>query len=194
MYRSLPKAVLLPLLLCALLCLSQLAIAQDDDVAEAANSQRALSKYERDRFIRGPASFKALQKKDKAKVDRVAASNGKTSEELEEEIQNDADLAIDPDAEALVYVCEGLSADEHAAEVNVAALGQTSAFPEADDPLIAHAFLLHSRPGASKMIYLDFNGKPRSYETLRASVLPSYLPRTSADSCCKLMHGSIGMY
>ena len=149
------------ILLLALVCAAALASAQLDDeaVAVEAVGQGQAKKMEKDRLIRGPTAYDALEKQDKTKVDRIAGKHGKSSAELKKEMQQDGDLAIDADAEQLIYVCEGLAASSAPTGAVTAAAGATSVFADASDPPIGQAFLLHSRPGASKIIYLDFNGE-----------------------------------
>ena len=113
---------------------------------------------EKDRLIRGATAFDALEKQDMFKVKRIAGKHGKSSAQLKKEMQQDGDLAIDADAEQLVYVCEGLEASTAPTGAVTAAADATSAYADASDPPTSQAFLLHSRPGSSKIIYLDFNG------------------------------------
>ena len=150
------------ILVLALVLASAVATAQVDDEAlavEAAVGQGQAKKMEKDRLIRGTTAFDALENQDKAKVDRIAAKHGKSSAQLKKEMQQDGDLAIDADAEQLVYICEGLEASNAPMSAVTAAAVATSAFADVSDPPIGQAFLLHSRPGSSKIIYLDFNGE-----------------------------------
>ena len=72
--------------------------------------------------------------------------------ELREICKNDRTLRMDRQGR-LHYVCEGLLPLQ-----NVMAAGATSATSATTTPDISQAFLLHSKPGASRVIYLDFNG------------------------------------
>eukprot|EP00775_Hariotina_reticulata_P009441 gene9441-9606_t len=91
---------------------------------------------------------------DPAKLDRILhnsnfhAFRGKLGKMLDE----DADMGIDVDNEALIFQCEGLEATADAAEI-------TSGVGVGDlDPLASSAFNLASRPGSTKKIWLDFIG------------------------------------
>ena len=55
--------------------------------------------------------------------------------------------------EQLLYACESAVLDGQPA------VEETPVFAENVDPPTSGAFLLHSRPGAARTIYLDFNGR-----------------------------------
>lgn len=96
---------------------------------------------------RGEAAIAALGDK----LDAVAAHYGKTSEELRSTFRRDRSLRLNSQGR-LFYTCEGL-----AVTTNTAATATGSPVVEAIAPL-SQTFLLHSKPGASKIIYLDFDG------------------------------------
>jgi hypothetical protein len=90
--------------------------------------------------------------KDAAKAARIAAKSRMKKEDMERILEYDEDLAVDLDHEQLMYLCESAALDGSPAE-------ETPIFAEAVDPPTSDAFLLHSRPNASRIIYLDFTGK-----------------------------------
>ena len=82
------------------------------------------------------------------KLAPVAEFYGKTENELRSLCARDHDLCADKTGR-LFYACEGVPAGAAPASGGAPAAG----------PLpYGQTFLLHSRPGASKVIYLDFNG------------------------------------
>lgn len=86
-----------------------------------------------------------------ARLPQVAAFYGTTDAELRGLFRRDNTLWIDREG-ALVYVCEAGPLPAQAETAN--GDGQI-----AEGPLPAdQTFFLHSRPGATKVIYLDFNG------------------------------------
>jgi hypothetical protein len=95
-----------------------------------------------------------LAKMDQAKLDRILensnsnALRGKLGKMLDE----DPDMGIDTENEALIFQCEGLAVPENSPEVTSGVgAGQI-------DPDAANAFNLASRPTATKKIWLDFIG------------------------------------
>ena len=96
---------------------------------------------------RGQQAITALQDR----LPEVASRNGKSAEKLKEIFLQDNDLWLDP-AENLLYLCSfGVSESETLPE------SAESAIPTGPFPL-SQTFYLHSLPGASKVIYLDFDG------------------------------------
>ncbi|MCB9896551.1 MAG: hypothetical protein H6825_00980 [Planctomycetes bacterium] len=81
-----------------------------------------------------------------ARLDQVAARNGVDADGLRAALRDDPTLWLTAD-ERLVYVDRPAPQGETAAHTT----------PAADIPL-EDAFLLHSRPGCNKVIYLDFDG------------------------------------
>jgi hypothetical protein len=97
--------------------------------------------------LRGEAAITALGDKMAA----VAAHYGKSTNELRAIFRRDHSLRLDERGN-LYYTCEGLSvADGAVADTNEAPVVAQIA------PL-SQTFLLHSKPGSSKVIYLDFDG------------------------------------
>jgi hypothetical protein len=84
-------------------------------------------------------------------LERVAASAGIAPARLEALLAEDSDLGYSPASEMLTYACKGLAIPE-------GGLARQPAAANAADPDSANAFKLHSRPGASKRILLDFDG------------------------------------
>jgi hypothetical protein len=65
----------------------------------------------------------------------------------------DNDIGYDKNTKKLLYACEGLAVPEDSA------LPPVTALPGADDPAnLTMAFALHSRPGATRILLLDFTG------------------------------------
>jgi hypothetical protein len=96
---------------------------------------------------RGQQAITALQER----LPEVASRHGKSAEKLKEIFLQDNDLWLDP-AENLLYLCSfGVSESETLPE------SAESAIPTGPFPL-SQTFLLHSMAGASKVIYLDFDG------------------------------------
>jgi len=100
---------------------------------------------------RGEAAIRALGDR----LPAVAVANGTTAERLRARLRADADLWVDAGGE-LLFVDDTVGQQaELAQEADAVVPGTTGAFatvPTAD------AFALHSRPGASRVIYLDFDG------------------------------------
>jgi hypothetical protein len=96
---------------------------------------------------RGQEAITSLQER----LPGVASRYGKSAEKLKKNFLHDKDLWLDP-GENLLYLC---SFDISEAE----ALPDPPASPIPSVPLpLDQTFLLHSLPGASKVIYLDFDG------------------------------------
>ena len=105
----------------------------------------------KDRVSTGRAAVATLRSDPNA-AERIAARVNKTLPQLEQELEQDPSLALDEEEGQLFYVCS--SAVIEPAEISSASLGASAAEPPAED-----VFALHSRPGASKIIYLDFDGQ-----------------------------------
>ncbi len=91
------------------------------------------------------------------RLHEVAAFYGKTPEQLQRELRADPSLRVNRSGQ-LFYACAMHGAHDHSVQAMEAAdadsIGPTDAGPF--DP--SQAFLLHSRPGANRVIYLDFDG------------------------------------
>ncbi len=98
------------------------------------------------------------------KVDAVAARNGKTPAEVEKLLATDETAAVDADG-SILFVDPGT-------ETAPAALPAPAAGPPAEPGPYSNAstFLLHSRPGSERVIYLDFNGATLSGTAWNGSV------------------------
>jgi hypothetical protein len=118
------------------------------------------------RFIRG-ADAVAKLKTDKAKAKAVANAYGISVDRLQKDLTVDHDLALDTKTSKLAYVCNGLLYSPQKA-LDVATTfkreemllfnSSMTALVDDPDPAIADAFKLHSRPGSTRVIYLDFDG------------------------------------
>lgn len=91
------------------------------------------------------------------RLPEVASWYDKSEIELRDICQNDRTLRMDKQGR-LHYVCEGLLPLQNV----MAASTATVAASATTTPDISQAFLLHSKPGASKVIYLDFDGHTTS--------------------------------
>ena len=118
------------------------------------------------RFIRGADALARL-KSDKVKAKAMANAYGISVDRLQKDISVDSDLALDTKTSKLAYLCNGLLySPERATGVETAfkpdemlqANRSVTAQVDDPDPAIADAFKLHSRPGSTRVIYLDFNG------------------------------------
>ena len=96
--------------------------------------------------LRGEAAIEALG----ARLPDVAARNDTTPAALVRSLRSDNQLWVDPTG-TLLYIDETLAdqADEPAVE---------AIDPTFSDHPAADALLLHSRPGAQRVVYLDFDG------------------------------------
>ncbi|MBM4148578.1 MAG: hypothetical protein FJ224_05995 [Lentisphaerae bacterium] len=91
------------------------------------------------------------------RLPEVARHNRVSTKRLTKLLENEHDLWVTDDSR-LLYICEGLACPEHApAEQALSTNGPHSSF-DAPYPL-SQTFLLHSRPGATKTIFLDFDGQ-----------------------------------
>lgn len=110
---------------------------------------------------KGPPQTFPGNAKGQAAIDRlgdrlpdVAKRHGWTSRQLKAVFLRDHDLSLDP-SDRLLYQCgmglpEGVAAPDTIAEADAPVSMET--YP------LEQTFMLHSRPGASKVIYLDFDG------------------------------------
>ncbi len=100
------------------------------------------------RGVRGEAAIAALGNQ----LAVVAARYGKTTNQLAKTLRQDKELRLDEHGN-LFYACEGIA-------VPAGAKGVTSAGAQVTSQVapLSQTFLLHSKPGSSKIIYLDFNG------------------------------------
>jgi autotransporter-associated beta strand protein len=103
---------------------------------------------------RGEAAIVALG----ARLPEVAAFYAKSPQQLRTILRADDSLWVDPAGE-LFYACPPACADcAHQAPEGDGGIAE-SIGPTDPAPFdTAEAFLLHSRPGANRVIYLDFNG------------------------------------
>lgn len=106
---------------------------------------------------RGEAAIAALG----ARLPEVAAFHGKSPQQLRKIFQTDNSLWVNPEGR-LFYACE-LQCAHHdpaeTAETSAAEVIAESIAPTDPSPYdTSQAFLLHSRPGANRVIHLDFDG------------------------------------
>ena len=103
---------------------------------------------------RGEAAIASLGNR----LPEVAAFYGKSPEQLRKILRKDDSLWVDPEGQ-LLYACEFECAEcaheEPAEDEVIAEIEPTDPGPSFDT---SQAFLLHSRPGANRVIYLDFDG------------------------------------
>ena len=95
--------------------------------------------------------------------DRAAKSAGMTRAQLAAEIDHDKDFGFDKKHQRMIYSCEGLAADapggpDAAAAGTADAPAGSAGAGDADPADLSLAFKLHSRPGAPRLIVLDFTG------------------------------------
>ena len=102
------------------------------------------------RHARGKAAVFLLEQNTTTTL-RIASKNKMSPRRMKDELNKDNDLALDVDSERLLYLCEGLAVEE-------GAVANSSALPDALEPNYLDAFKLHSRVGASRVLYLDFDG------------------------------------
>jgi autotransporter-associated beta strand protein len=101
---------------------------------------------------RGEAAIAALGNR----LPEVAAFYGKSPQQLRRSFQTDDSLWVNPEGQ-LFYACDLQCADcGHAETAEVAAKSIAPTDPSPYDT--SEAFLLHSRPGARRVIHLDFDG------------------------------------
>jgi hypothetical protein len=96
---------------------------------------------------RGEAAVQRFQNR----VPEIARKHRVAAQELVTLLRTQRGLAID-DSESLLFICEGLPASAQSAQPVNGSIAEALAV-ESTDP-----FQLHSFPGASRVIYLDFNG------------------------------------
>jgi len=96
---------------------------------------------------RGQEAILALQQK----IPEIASRYGRSAEKLEETFLQDRDLWLDP-VKNLLYIC-----NFDISEVDTMPESSEAPIPAGPFPL-DQTFQLHSLPGASKVIYLDFDG------------------------------------
>lgn len=119
--------------------------------AMAQTNQRGESFPEQafNRISRGPEIPTALG----SQLPQVAAWYDRSAEQLREICQQDRHLRMDRQGR-LHYVCEGLLPLQ-----NLVVSAETTGGGTSSGTLsVTDTFLLHSKPGASKVIYLDFDG------------------------------------
>lgn len=104
--------------------------------------------------LRGEAAINALG----GNLPGVAAAHGVSAQVLHRLFRTQAGLRVDQDG-ALVFVCEGLAVASPAPVPTEVASPQGSGALAASD---GDVFRLHSFPGASRVIYLDFTGHTTS--------------------------------
>lgn len=97
--------------------------------------------------MRGEAAIRALG----ARLPDVAKANGTTAAQLRTKLRQDDQLWVG-ESGTLLFIDEGVADHEHAEATT------TEVSPSWSDHAPADAFSLHSRPGASRVIYLDFDG------------------------------------
>jgi PKD repeat protein len=114
--------------------------------AGAGLGQKAIPEQALARAVRGAEAIQALGDK----LPAVARQHGLGVEALRNKLIHEPSLWVDPGLR-LFYVCEGLAPDR--AEAAAADATPPPAVVVPEDP-----FRLHSRPGASRVIYLDFDG------------------------------------
>ena len=104
--------------------------------------------------MQGLTAIKALGER----LPEVAVFYGKTPEELRKELRTDHSLRVNRRGQ-LFYACAMLGDHDHAVQAMEAAVSVASIGPTDPAPYdLSQAFLLHSRPGANRVIYLDFDG------------------------------------
>lgn len=124
-------------------------------LALAQTNQRGESFPEQafNRISRGPEIPAALG----SRLPQVAAWYDRSAEQLREICQQDRHLRMDHQGR-LHYVCEGLLPLQ-----NLVVSAETTGGGTSSGTLsVTDTFLLHSKPGASKVIYLDFDGHTTS--------------------------------
>jgi hypothetical protein len=115
------------------------------------------------RKSRPPSSLRGLKRGQEAiealgsRLPQVAARHRKSAEKLRELLLQDKDLWVDSD-DNLLYICSNLPEGPLLEDVS-------SQTVEAAIVPYPETFFLHSLPGASKVIHLDFDGHvtPRAY-------------------------------
>lgn len=100
-------------------------------------------------LVRSEAAISALGEK----LPEIASWYGKTSEQLKNMFKKDKNLWADKKGR-LFYVDEGLALTDN----TVTTSDPTASLPVSQMYSLSQTFFLHSNPGSSKIIYLDFNG------------------------------------
>lgn len=90
-----------------------------------------------------------------ARLPEVAAHYRKSEAELRAVLRRDRSLRLDPRGR-LNYLCEGLVAPVVTGQTNLDAGPAAALFP------LSQTFLLHSKPGSNRKIFLDFDGHTMS--------------------------------
>lgn len=96
-----------------------------------------------------------LEVDEPGKLDRIMQMSHfkEGTDKLAQMLDEDADMGVDLDNDALMFVCEALAVKQAAsAEIT------TGVMPSDTDPLASQAFNLSSRPAASRKVLLDFTG------------------------------------
>ena len=135
------RSGLMPFLL-AVLCLLLAAAPSSAEKSPPATGQPPLN---------GAGAVRALGDQ----LPAVAARYGKSAAELANLLMTDTSLLLDGE-DNLVYVCAFNGPPIPASELAQAMAVETAAYP------YEQTFLLHSRPGATRAIYLDFDGNVTS--------------------------------
>lgn len=116
-------------------------------VAQAAPTDRPFPSVRIDQPVRGEAAIRALG----ATLPAVAEWYGKSPAEFARLIRQDADLWLDTRGRAY-FVDEGMATPEQGITANGTITTTATSIP------LDQTFLLHSRPGANRTIYLNFVG------------------------------------
>jgi hypothetical protein len=118
------------------------------------------------RFIRG-ATLAARLQEDAAAAQAVSDRYGTTVAQIQSDAAVDEDLALDVKTNRLAYLCHGLVYSAKEAATVAAELRKEQSMEsvtiqgtqvDQPDPPTDQAFMLHSRPGSNRIIYLDFDG------------------------------------
>ena len=121
--RTVPMPVKMSLAFVLVLLCSSYVIGQADEVAsggaedvavaagQGAGKANPKAAAKKDKIHRGKAGFDAMAKLDKNRLDVIAQKHGKSTAALQKEMEQDQDLAIDPDHDTLMFICEGLAVD-----------------------------------------------------------------------------------
>ncbi len=106
-------------------------------------------------LVRGPAAIQRLG----AKIQAVADSSQMSVEEFKQMALNDESLFVNSNGDVVfvdpLYVGGDTGAADDSGDTGNGTGGTESAGPQIP---LSQAFLLHSRPGANKTIYMDFTG------------------------------------
>jgi Metallo-peptidase family M12/Bacterial pre-peptidase C-terminal domain len=110
---------------------------------------------------------------------KIAAGYGLTPDKLEELLLTDDTIRIDSNNRVFFIdnrVEQQASIVSSAAETTSGSASDNSSVPMASTEKLANAFKLHSKPGASKTIYLDFDGHTASGTAWSSSTIiaPAY--------------------